>query len=339
MLGTNFTESVIGTSSAILAAPSLFILCDTREPPNLQVIYFLLCHAMHAPSHAPCRKQVPSLDSPMIATFLRNQEEGYGRAPHCNMKIISRTEAGVQMNYKVTKGLKKTQRQKAAAKRKSAIIGSDVYSLQACDGRDDDKDELELIEDGSYIENASFTEDDSDGSSVATNDSVLGYAVNRFTKTCQEFTKAIETFEESANETADVILAAATWKFPKEHRDSYDEFVDRIKATSCATATNVTEATDVTECIIYPVVTEASVCTEISVVTDASVYVGLTGPTRERSEKYPAVEVSYNSQAVRTLGTQVQKKKGAFSTPLLSSTRDTDDVSLFTSVPERMAQF
>ena len=63
-------ESGIGTPSAILAAPSapspnqsFIILCHTREPPNLQVIYFLLCHIgilpcahhpMRAPSHAPC---------------------------------------------------------------------------------------------------------------------------------------------------------------------------------------------------------------------------------------------------------------------------------------------
>ena len=250
---------------------------------------------MRAPSHArttPCAMlQSLILEFVMIATFLRNQEAGrlrsYGCAPHCNMKIISRTEAGVQMNYKVTKGLKKTQRQKAAAKRKSAIIGSDVYSLQACDDRDDDEDELELIEDGSHIEDASFTEDGSfiedasfiaDDSSVDTKDSFVEYAVNRFTKTCQEFTKAIETFEESAvikcKETADVIVDAANWKFPK--------------ATSYTTATNVTGATDVTGCIIYPVVTE----------------------------EHPAVEVSYNSQAVtcRTLEPQVQKKDEAFST-------------------------
>ena len=286
------------------------------------------------------------------------------------MKIISRTEAGVPMNYKVTKGLKKTQRQMADA-RKSASIGSDVYSLHACDDRDDDEDELEVIEDGSHIEDASFTEDGSfiedasfiaDDSSVATKDSFVEHAVNRFTKTCQEFTKAIDTFEESAvikcKETADVIVDAANWKFPK--------------ATSYTTATNVTGATDVTGCIIYPVVTEASDCTEISVVTDASVYAGLTGPEYDEfvdlikatsyttatnvtgatdvtgciiypavTEEHPAVEVSYNSQAVtcRTLEPQVQKKDEAFSTPLLSRTRNTEDVFLFTSVPERMAHY
>ena len=272
------------------------------------------------------------------------------------------------MNYKVTKGLKKTQRQMADA-RKSASIGRDVYSLHACDDRDDDEDEPELTEDGSHIEDASFTEDGSfiedasfiaDDSSVATKDSFVEHAVNRFTKTCQEFTKAIETFEESAvikcKETADVIVDAANWKFPK--------------ATS--SATNVTGAKDVTGCIIYPVVTEASGCTEISVVTDASVYAGLTGPEYDEfvdlikatsyttatnvtgatdvtgciiypvvTEEHPAVEVSYNSQAVtcRTLEPQVQKEDEAFSTPLLSSTRDTEDVSLFTSVPERMAHY
>ena len=273
------------------------------------------------------------------------------------------------MNYKVTKDLKETQRQMADA-RKSASIGSDVYSLHACDDRDDDEDELELIEDGSHIEDASFTEDGSfiedasfiaDDSSVATTDSFVEYAVNRLTKACQGFTKAIETFEESAvikcKETADVIVDAANWKFPK--------------TTSYTTATNVTGATDVTGCIIYPVVTEASGCTEISVVTDASVYAGLTGPEYDEFvdlikptsyttatnvtgatdvngciiEEHPAVEVSYNSQAVtcRTLEPQVQKKDEAFSTPLLSSTRDTatpkTSLCLFTSVPERMAHY
>ena len=304
----------------------------------------------------------------MAHSYEIKRPKGYGCAPHCNMKIISRTEAGVSMNYKnykVTKGLKKTRQQKAAAKRNSASIGSDADSLHACDDRDDDEDELEVIEDGLFIEDGSFIEDASfiaDDSSVATKDSLVEYAVNRFTKTCQEFTKAIDTFEESAvikcKETADVIVDAANWKFPK--------------ATSYTTATNVTGATDVTGCIIYPVVTEASDCTEISVVTDASVYAGLTGPEYDEfvdlikatsyttatnvtgatdvtgciiypvvTEEHPAVEVSYNSQAVtcRTLEPQVQKKDEAFSTPLLSRTRDTEDVFLFTSVPERMAHY
>ena len=59
------------------------ILCHTREPPNLQVIYFLLCHrnpTMRAPSHArtiPCAMfQSLILEFVMIATFLRNQEAG-----------------------------------------------------------------------------------------------------------------------------------------------------------------------------------------------------------------------------------------------------------------------
>ena len=112
-------------------------------------------------------------------------------------------------------------------------------------------------------------------------------------------------------------------------------------------------------------VADASVYSGISGATDASVYTtatnatGLTGPTRARPEKYPAVEVLYNEKAARTdassLGTQVTKNIGAFSLPLLSKgqrrrknrqkkrsslvyTRDTDEVALFTSIPEGMAQ-
>ena len=201
------------------------------------------------------------------------------------------------------------------------------------DGRDDDEDEFEdgsFTEDGSFIEDGSFTEDASffeDGSSVATNDSYWEYAVNGFTKkyqeftkainkfdekTHQEFTKAINKFDESAaikcEETADTIVDTAR-KFPKEHRDvrplrdAYDKSGRSgvTNATGYTTATNVTEATGKTACTTKSGrsgVTEANA-------TNAT---GLTGPTRERPEKYTSIEVVYNSEVDRTLGPQVTKK-------------------------------
>ena len=202
------------------------------------------------------------------------------------------------------------------------------------DGRDDDEDEFEdgsFTEDGSFIEDGSFTEDASffeDGSSVATNDSYWEYAVNGFTKkyqeftkainkfdekTHQEFTKAINKFDESAaikcEETADTIVDTAR-KFPKEHRDvrplrdAYDKSGRSgvTNATGYTTATNVTDTTGKNGCTTT---SGRSGATEATA-TNAT---GLTGPTRERSEKYSSIEVAYNSEIDRTLVVpQVTKK-------------------------------
>ena len=185
------------------------------------------------------------------------------------------------------------------------------------DGRYDDKDELE---DASFIE---------DGYSVATEDSYWEYAVNGFTKTYQEFTKAINKFDEKTHqeftmainkfdesaaikckETADIIDDTANWKFPKEHRDvrplrdAYDKSgrYGVTNAKGYTTATNVTDATGKTG---YTTKSGRSGTTEVTA-TNAT---GLTGPTRERSEKYTSIEVAYNSEADRTLVVpQVTKK-------------------------------
>ena len=259
------------------------------------------------------------------------------------------------MNYKVTKDLKETQRQMADA-RKSASIGSDVYSLHACDDSDDDEDELELIEGGSFIEDGPSVQGtrSAEDTGVATPNDYWEYAVSGFTKTCQEFSKAINKFDERAGikckETADIIDDTANWKFPKEHRDAYYDFVNLIEdasafydfvdliedasaysdttcgsmscntdstcssgytttsgrsgvteATGYTTATNVTEATGKTACTAK---SGRSGTTEVTA-TNAT---GLTGPSRERPEKYPEIEVVYNNQADRTKRPQVTKK-------------------------------
>ena len=233
----------------------------------------------------------------------------------------------------------------STATKESTINGSTLHSIQtpptlSYDGRDDDEDELGLVEGGSFIEDGPSVQGtgSAEDTGVATTNDY--WAVNRFTKSYEEFTKAINEFDESAGikckETADIIVDAAI-QFPKEHRDAYDDFFDLIEdasafsdttcgsmscntdstcstgyttacgrsgvteATGYTTATNVTEATGKTACTTKSGrfgVTEATA-------TNAT---GLTGPTRERSEKYTSIEVAYISEVDRTLVPQVTKK-------------------------------
>ena len=220
----------------------------------------------------------------------------------------------------------------STATKESTINGSTVHSIQApptlaCDGRDDDEDELELIDGGSFIEDGPSVQGtrSEEDTGVATPNDYWEYAASRFTTSYKEFTKAINEFDESAGikckETADTIVDTAR-KFPKEHRDAYYDFVDLIEdasaysdttcgsmscntdstcstgyttacgrsgvteATGYTTATNVTEATGKTACTTKSGrsgVTEATA-------TNAT---GLTGPTRERPEKYTSIEIVY----------------------------------------------
>ena len=235
----------------------------------------------------------------------------------------------------------------STATKESTINGSTLHSIQtpptlSYDGRDDDEDELGLVEGGSFIEDGPSVQGtgSAEDTGVATTNDYWESAVNRFTKSYEEFTKAINEFDESAGikckETSDIIVDTAI-QFPKEHRDAYDDFFDLIEdasaysdttcgsmscntdstcstgyttksgrsgvteATGYTTATNVTEATGKTACTAKSGrsgVTEAT----------ATNTTGLTGPTRERSEKYPEIEVVYNNQADRTKGPQVTKK-------------------------------
>ena len=196
----------------------------------------------------------------------------------------------------------------STATKDSTFHGSTVYSppTLSCDGRDDDED------------------------------SYWKYAVNSFTKSYKEFTKAVNELDESAGikckETVDTIVDTANWKFPKEQRDAYDEFVDLIEdasaysdttcgsmscnstftcgtgyttacgrsgvteATGYTTATSVTEATGKTG---YTTKSGRSGVTEATGHTTAPNATGLTGPTRERSEKYPSIEIVYRPQVTK----------------------------------------
>jgi len=236
----------------------------------------------------------------------------------------------------------------STATKESTINGSTVHSIQApptlaCDGRDDDEDEVELIEVGSFIEDGPSVQGtrSAEDTGVATPNDYWEYAASRFTTSYKEFTKAINEFDESAGikckETADTIVDTAR-KFPKEHRDAYYDFVDLIEDASaysdttcgsmscntdstCSTGyttacgrSGVTEATGYTTATNVTDTTGKTGCTTTSGrsgVTEATATnaTGLTGPTRERSEKYSSIEVAYNSEIDRTLVVpQVTKK-------------------------------
>jgi len=215
----------------------------------------------------------------------------------------------------------------STATKESTINGSTVHSIQApptlaCDGRDDDEDELELIEGGSFIEDGPSVQGtrSAEDTGVATPNDYWEYAASRFTTSYKEFTKAINEFDESAGikckETADTIVDTAR-KFPKEHRDAYYDFVDLIEDASaysdttcgsmscntdstCSTGyttacgrSGVTEATGYTTATNVTDTTGKTGCTTTSGrsgVTEATATnaTGLTGPTHERPEKYAA---------------------------------------------------
>jgi hypothetical protein len=226
----------------------------------------------------------------------------------------------------------------STATKESTISNNTVYSIQApltlsCDGRDDDtsKDELELIEDGSFIEDASSaqgTVSAEDTGVPAPNDSYW----DRLTKSYKEFTKAVNELDESAGvkckETVDTLFDTANFVDRIEDASSYSDTTcgsmscntaftcgtgyttacgrsGVTEATGYTTATGVTEATGATG---YTTKSGRSGVTEATGHTTATDAAGLTGPTHEHSEKYPSIEIVYNSHVDRTQGPQVTKK-------------------------------
>ena len=166
-------------------------------------------------------------------------------------------------------------------------------------------------------------------------------------------------------ETADAIEYAAWQAQTLINDDTYFDLdnASTFSATTCADRSyysHYTNATRYTATSGVSGVTDASVYTEFSGFTDASphrptakITKGLKGSRRPHSEKHPAVEVLYNKKSDTALGTQRKKKNRVFFLPHLPTgqrrrgkkrsslvyTRDTDEVSLFTSIPEGMAQF